>query len=311
MSDPLIIAFLSILFPLLVAIFYLTKLDIRLFNYFNEKKNKKIDGKSNLTGQEYKYPNEFFTRILAGLKKVWWRIDRFSYPFIALLFKLFGVRYYLTVLSDSEERKLDGASDFLDKSLFARLSHLMNNAVVLQFSLGEMGSHLMENPDVLEGIKHAVRVNKAKVQIVGGPRVDPKTKRIFNLAKDGFVEVYRTPRYFSTHFIIITDKNGEKVVINEGVHEETIWSGDKRHRMFRSITRAIYLYKGKKQHIKALSKEFERRRASGIRITRNPGITPPQNFNNSRLFFRSFLWEGFIVKHIIQPVSICLDIPLL
>lgn len=232
------------------------------------------------------------------------------YPIIFPILKAFGVTYYLNVFEDALLRPINVGPRFSGEELFANLNKYFNEAKLIQFSLGEFGAVIMENPKVIEGIMYAHKKNKAKIQIVGGPRADPKTRTIFGLAKKGILEIYRTPIYMSNHFVIITGKNGEKLIVNESVHEETIWSPKTEDKIYSSITRAIYIFNRKKHYVEALSREFERRKSMSARITRHPGLNPPQNISSTKLLIRSFLWKGFILKHIIQPLSITVDLPL-
>lgn len=68
------------------------------------------------------------------------------------------------------------------KILLEDLVLAFKGAVDIKMAVGEIDHHLMENRQVLDGIIYACEHNHASIEILHGPRVDPKTKTIFELA---------------------------------------------------------------------------------------------------------------------------------
>ena len=116
-------------------------------------------------------------------------------------------------------------------------------------------------------------------------------------------------KYEPNHFVIINTTKGQTIVVNEGIHNETIWTGKKGKKYLDSFIRNNFIIRNKPHYIKSLKDECAKRFNCAKRIKRNIGLNPPQDISNLTLISNS-IFIGYIKKHILQPISIYLDFPL-
>src|SRR5260221_4797461 len=108
------------------------------------------------------------------------------------------------------------------KQFFTRVEDALKEAKEVWMCVGEMGFRLMERDEIINGINFAAKHNGASIKVIHGPRTDPKTKRIFDLAKDGLVELFQLENYPSHHFLYIVSKTGRRLLIDESPHLEPV-----------------------------------------------------------------------------------------
>lgn len=225
-------------------------------------------------------------------------------PFISRLFEAFNIKF--VVIRRTEKELFDSGK------LFNILWYYINQAVDIKFSVGEMSHQLMEREDIIQGLRLAKEQNKANIEIVHGPRVDLDSKRIFNLAEEGVVKLFRSKeRYFAHHYIIFTLINGEEILIDESSHHEPIWyqaENGSWETKWESKVRFYYVIKSPSLRIKHLKEEFFRRKGYTEQIFAHPGINPTQSIGSFE-----FLWKSIInafVKHVTQPLANVFDLPI-
>ena len=296
-NDPLVVSILSIAFPILVALFYLFGLDSKVIY------QKQTNQSTMISITQAESINQFALQIMKWQKMVIFYLDGLFFPFACLILKLCDVKYYRQVL---RYKKPDEITSVISEIFRSEVN--LSNASNIVCVMGELGSEVLENSNVLEGLKNAYKNHKAKIHIIGGPRVDPKSNAIFNLANLGELDIYRTRTYKKNHFHLITYIDGDEIVVNEGIHDEAIWSGDKKNAILNKFARHIFVFKNKKRYIKYLKTIAKIRTSRAEKILANPGLEPDQKTT-------FILWQYNSIKtkflQILQFLSICLDIPLL
>lgn len=237
------------------------------------------------------------------LQDIFIRIELFTVPIFRAVFALFGVKLYVL-------RR--GKDSFANNDKFSReLAYLLNNAVEIKISVGEMAHQLMERDDLLVGLKNAKKLNGATVEIVHGPRVDPATKRVFGLAAKGIVKLFRGDKYFTNHFILVKLPSGKEYLINENSHHEPIWyqSEDEEWKAkWESRLLFYYIHESPSARIGWMRAEYERRKSTSKQIFHHPGVFPLQQMTLSTFIFRSVL--NILVKHVTQPLAHIFKLPL-
>jgi hypothetical protein len=249
-------------------------------------------------------------RFVTSLEKLGYALDRRITSLTAPWFNKRGVtRFYL----DKTKDNFKNASP-----LFKHLESVVegNEIVEARMAFGELGHRLMEDSRLPELIQYAVDTYGAKVEIVHGPRVDPKTKRIFDLAKSGKVKLFMGPKYKRHHFIIFTTKDGTSFIIDEAVHSETIWkrnNGQEVTEKYISKANTYYLLENANHYGDYLKLEFDRRKNNPKTepITEHPGNPKPERFPELKFFLHTLSGRGVFAKYISQPLAILRDRPII
>lgn len=204
-------------------------------------------------------------------------------PFWAAIFRLRGISYYAFRRT---ENGFEDAGPFM-----TQVVGILKDACEIRIAVGEMGSALMENVQLIAAVRQAYINNGARIEIVHGPRVDPKTKTIFEMAKRDTVRVtlYRTPQYISHHFFLITSRTGQVSVIDEGVHNETLWPKRRGN-----SSRLAMTGKARKYYV---TTRLGGRARFKIRIwsqdrTFKSNLPPPRTLSSSRVFFIAGVSKG-------------------
>ncbi len=135
------------------------------------------------------------------------------------------------------------------KQFFTRVEDALKEAKEVWMCVGEMGFRLMERDEIINGINFAAKHNGASIKVIHGPRTDPKTKRIFDLAKDGLVELFQLENYPSHHFLYIVSKTGRRLLIDESPHLEPVRARNQAGMVvefYRSMHRFFYFIRDPK-----------------------------------------------------------------
>jgi hypothetical protein len=223
-------------------------------------------------------------KVLRLLQKPWVRWHLFLSPLTSWVFGLRQVSF--RVVECSNDRGKTSAAAFQE------LAKVIVSAKKIQMALGEIGHELMERPELLESLLATHANNGATVEIVHGPRVDPETEKVFTLARQGVLSLYQMPNYKSHHYIIVTQTTGEKIVIEEGIHCETIWREDQLGKIntdFTSGVRLYYVIRNSKRLAALRENEFEKRKRVSTRTEEHPYISAPQNRSPLRLFVETVI----------------------
>ena len=105
---------------------------------------------------------------------------------------------------------------------FSQVENFLKDAKVMWVCFGQLGKRFLERPEFVRGLTHAIKKNLARVYILTGPRHDPDTKTVFELAATGLIEIFPLEEYPSDHFLLIENFAGQKILIQESPHPETI-----------------------------------------------------------------------------------------
>jgi hypothetical protein len=219
--------------------------------------------------------------LLQSFLKLW---DLLWQPLLAFLFRLRGMSYYVLPRSETTYDKARA------KEFFGVGKEILETAKEIKIALGEMGSALMESPELLEGLQSAYQCNHATIHIVHGPRVDPQTTTVFKFAQQGMVTLFMMPKYKEHHFFLITTLTNETIVIDEGVHNETLWTMDASWEIkspYYSRHRNILIAKNSKRLVAGLAGEFDRRKHDSRVIYIHPRFSSPQDYSLSRIVLNS------------------------
>jgi hypothetical protein len=113
-------------------------------------------------------------------------------------------------------------SKYMDVDVFfQRFREVLSNAVEAWMCVGQMGFRFMEHADVLKGFQAAV-ANNATIHIIRGPRKDPKTTSVVELAKRGNIKFHILDHYPEDHFFVVKTKSSPTFLILESPHPEVI-----------------------------------------------------------------------------------------
>lgn len=242
--------------------------------------------------------------VLKIFQKILVPLERLLFPLFVLLFRFRGISYIAVVRDKAKPEKVEES--------LAQLHEIFCNAIEIKLALGEMGHRLMQSPEILDGIKYAYEHNDASIEIVHGPRVDPKTTTIFDdYAPKDIVSMYRMSTYARHHFIIVTGVNGTESLIDEGTHNETLWGYNKDglpDEIFTSKLRFYYFSKKSTAIIRARRLQFSQRKQAAIQIKQHPGLNPPQDHTTSSYILQ--VLSNLLIKHLKQPFSFLFNIPL-
>lgn len=247
----------------------------------------------------------FLFKLLIIIQILWLFIESIFTPIIVRIFAFKDIDFELV-------RRFGKTKRYSQELIITKLVDAFSDASEIYMALGEMGHGLMERPDVLNAFMNARQNNNATIQILHGPRVDPETLEIFNLASENIVELYRTQQYYNHHFSYVKDMNGKITIFDEGIHDETIWGtnelGDTIP-FFTSLARHQYLISKSNRLHKSLKSEFDDRKLSAKKVYTRPDKFVPSDYSPLRIFLTStFINVPF--RHIIQPLRNLLDIPL-
>lgn len=241
---------------------------------------------------------------LRATQRFWLWLEGFTTPLIIKLFAARGIDFELVRRFDEEA--------FEQEKLILKLVDAFKDAKEIYMALGEMGHGLMERSDVLAAFDHAKREHGATIQILHGPRVDPKTSDIFGLASNNVVELFRTPTYYRRHFSYVKNVDGRVTIFDEGIHDETIWARDEDQEtipLFTSLARHQYFVPDSKRLKDFLKNEFEYRKSKAEKVFSRPEKFIPSDYSALRIFLTS-TFENLPRRHFIQPLENYFDMPL-
>lgn len=312
----LLISLLYILFPLFAVTFYLSGIDQKIIAVLSKENGiekyimlvNKEKKQSRSLKSEVEFPSTSVLKIADSLKRLWLFFEALFYPINQRLLHLFNVSFFLHFSKNQITETIGSWKGLLSDNPYKEFGKYIKNAKEIQFCVGEMGREIMENPYIIKGLKEACKKN-AKIQIIGGPRVDPKVKTIFTLAEQGKIEIRLLKEYEPNHFVIITDLKDKKLIINEGIHNEILWDKKSEEPILEHYSKLLYIFKDKKRYEKAFIKELALRlKKSDKTISTNPGLNKRQKISSLKLISNS-LFLGFLIKHFVQPFSIIFDLP--
>lgn len=190
----------------------------------------------------------------------------------------------------------------------SKFSDILRSGVRIQSATGEMGNKLMEHPKMIASIKEAKKENKAVIEILHGPRVDPKTKKIFKLAKEDTVKLRKSDYYFHNHFTLVRTKDKKDYLIVEQLHDEVLWNSRTKRPFHENKTRVIYIFEPKPKTLAKYQEVYTNRRKASEAETKSPGLRAPQEISLVKIV-RELIWKNLVLSNAVQPFSIFWDIP--
>lgn len=232
-------------------------------------------------------------------------------PPLNFVFRLFGVERYFVVRSVGGSYIDKGASE----DLFHRLVLALEDAKEVHISLGEMGHRLADEPEILDALERANIRHNAAIQVVHGPRVDPETYQMFFLAWARRVRIYMTPSYNRRHFILIRSVDDKVSVLDEGIHNEALWTSDSKGKPVKiySSKYRIYYFRDRSVRLAThLEAVFQSRLKSAQEITSNVGQRPPYEHPYKRPIVRTILvgFRNSPARWLKQPIENLFDVVL-
>jgi hypothetical protein len=168
----------------------------------------------------------------------------------------------------------------------------------------------MQDPRLLSGLRRAYCNNGALIEIVHGPRVDPLTTSIFDFAAEGMLTLFQMPEYAKHHFILVRDLKGDTTLIDEGIHNETVWKEDEdgnQEEVVASTSRSYYITSRANRVIDSRRRELQSRKAASSPTKEHPRISTHQDLNPFRYVLYALL--ALPVKHLLQPIASFLNLP--
>ena len=308
----LILGCLALLYPLFFMIIMVSGIDDELVTQFEALKweKERYEGaRKTITGMAMEYLSLIGVMGLLlsfyALSPLWLPIKALFYPLGILLFeKIAKVKVLLGLRTRS-----DPLNSYLN--ITDQYSKLILEGQEIIASFGELGRLIFEQPMLIEAIKKAKEQDES-VNIVFslGPRVDPSTKTIFKLAREGTLKLVMSRNYYHNHFALITTKNGERFVIDEQIHDEAIWDSKEKEIFYDNKSRLIYIYKNREKLWNKKRKVFEERtRKNAKEVNRHPGLTKPQQISFLKTLIE-FGWYNIFLGNVVQPISILFDWPI-
>lgn len=270
--------------------------------YFEKSVPNHTDNSDEEAWTELSWGFRFTLAVMRTLRPALIAIERKYFGIVKPLLRRRGIHLFYVV------RSADGVK--IDEEPYELLRQALVTAKDVKFAVGEIGHRLMERPDVLEPLMEAYETNSANIEVVHGPRVDPLTVSVFNMVAEGKVQLYRMPEYARHHFILTSDGNGQRTVIDEGVHLETLW-GKRQGQLgevHASQARLYYVTQNSRRHYDQRLREFERRKASAVKINSHPGLFPPQKKNAIFYFLDALV--NVAIRHFLQPLLLLAGIPI-
>ncbi|KAA3644923.1 MAG: hypothetical protein DWQ07_16095 [Chloroflexi bacterium] len=307
--DPLLVAALALVLPFSSYLFLLFRFDqVIAQNLYLRRLHYLSEGKNGVSGVVL-FIDAVVILFLDKIRWIWLIIEYLVSPMLKSLFGYFGVTYIFFTRVEFEFTSFMNRMEAEADRMYNIVSHYLSQARVVKVGVGEMGHRLMDNPKILSGVKNAIKNNNAHVEIVHGPRVDPKTIDIYELAEQGAIDIFMSQYYFHNHFLILELINGETIIVDEGVHDETLWKHDAPEPLLESMTRNVFIFAPKVRLRKSYLDEYTRRTEDVIRVDSNPGFTRQQKYSWKRLIVGAFL-NNLVFGRILQPLSILFNWPI-
>lgn len=256
-----------------------------------------------LNGERVGFVLNYELKALRLFQRVWVWLERLSKPFSTWRLGRHGISYYVIPYS---EKGFEDADE-----LFGKIVKILKTAKEIRVTVGEMGHAMWERQELIDALKYAYRENQARIEIVHGPRVDKKTTQVFALAEQGMINLFRMPKYIPHHFMVATSLTGEMSVIDESIHDETLWAKDQTGELtllFASKVRLYYVFDRSKDLAEYLISEFKRRKKTAVCTFEHPDIIAPQGISQRKLLVDTPL--SLLPRHIFQPRSLRSDSPL-
>ncbi|MEX2162232.1 MAG: hypothetical protein WD751_10000 [Anaerolineales bacterium] len=277
----------------------------RVLSFEKEReKNKKRPREGSLTEVEKFSAFAVFLvyRLFILTSFLWVILKTALYPFGYLLFRareirvLIGLRYSKGPLRGLSEKSYD--------HVVREVSKILENGVEIYGSFGELGHLMFESGEILSSLKKAYKKNKAKIKLSHGPIVDPKTKRIFSLAKKGVIRIHETSNYYHSHFILVRTKDDQRFVVDEQVHDEALWDSKSKKLVYDNKSRLVFLYPANEKLWRNKLKVFDQRYGETKRLVKqNPGLRKTQEITVIKTM-REFLWYNIFLGNLLQPLAI-------
>ena len=173
--------------------------------------------------------------LIFNIQKTWATIAPQTKRKVKEFLKQKGADTYVLTVTDHEYR---GGTRF-----FTKVGDVLKETQEGWMCVGEMGFRLMEREEIIDGIKHACKKNGADIKIVHGPRIDPRTHRVLELAREGKVKLFPLENYPSSHFLYLVSTTGKSYLIEESPHAEPVRAKDKEGKIvefYRSLHRVFY-----------------------------------------------------------------------
>jgi hypothetical protein len=232
-------------------------------------------------------------------------------PILNILFRACGVqRYFMTRAARGAYVDLAARDDLL-----SRLLEAFKHSSTISIALGEMGHRLADNPALLRALESAYKNNQVVIRVLHGPRVDPETREIFELARQGVIQLKMTPHYSRRHFFIVRLRDGRISILDEGVHNEALWEQDENShpkKVYSSRYRIYYYHRYSKGLAEKLIRIFEQRWHESISTLVSedyrPSFVHTYKYPVLRTIFIGFL--NIPSRWIAQPIENLFDIGL-
>lgn len=302
--------------PAITALLYVWSIDqqlIAIFTGLKVEKQREISARNNRNpGQSLLnfHAIRLFAAMLVGifLSAPYLILDHLVFnPIRALATKIAGVKYMAINRLDWPILAYPRLTAY-DK-VIAQYEEPLMEATRIRMSIGEMGYRLMGNPKLLRALEKALNKG-AEVTIVHGPRVDPKTTEIYELARRfPNLVILKSDTYHHNHFFLV-ETGDRNVVIDEGIHDEMLWDSRNGEPIYEHRTRLVYVYDNKPNMWNSLNETFENRAgASNVRQEiSNPGLEVPQEVSFRRMVREYFKYYA-LYGDILQVISIAFDKP--
>lgn len=245
--------------------------------------------------------------ILSKVRWIWIRIETWVSPQFIKIFEKRNIEFLFYKRWGEQNKR--SQKENVKEYFFSKMASEIKKGKSIKIRLGEMGHLLIDNEKIIDAFLTAYKRNQAEIEIVHGPRVDPRTAKIYELVESGIVDTFKSNKYFQNHYMVIETASGNKTVFDEGIHDETLWRLDSDDPLLESLTRNIYIIKGDKKIFQSYIDGFEYMKNNAKRSTKNPKIENPQNFSWLKLFIGGII-NNLILGRIIQPISIAYDIPM-
>lgn len=225
-------------------------------------------------------------------------------PLLTWLFRYRNTSFYAICRSEEAEEGFEGAN-----ILFKHVAEIFQNAQEIKIAAGELGHPLMERSPLVNHLERAYYDNQTRIEIIHGPRVDPQTRHLFELEREGVIRLFRMPTYRRHHFMLVTGLDGQVTAIDEGIHYGAVWLRKDRTGDPVSVLTdkaRFYYITTSDRRVHCLREEYERRKAETDPTTEHPGVlSPPQEYSLSRIL--GDVGGSLLLKYTLQPLSVFLD----
>ena len=245
-----------------------------------------------------------------------WRILHnvgYSVEFLVSLF--WGNILKLLRISNPDYYLVRGAptTDFVDY-----MKTLLNEAIDVKIAVGELSHQIFETLVVIETLNKIRQNNKANIEIIHGPNVDPMSQSIYKMSNDNSISIFQCYRNFPHHFALLTDTNGQVTTIEINRHyDKPVQSSvqDKEGRAVRNQARSVFIHRHSKVRAATLMRIFRNRKTISIEVYSNPtsrisdirSSVARDNNDSSLLGKLGYLFMLALLKLAIHPAAVIFD----